>query len=406
VTVSTLADAPVARWVSMLAPARQLAEVLAGTQFVPTAMRGDPDAIAAAILYGDELGIDPMQSLASIHVVEGRPQPSSELTRALILRAGHNLAVHEMTGTRVRVSGLRHGRPESERVVVEWTLDMARAAGLAGRQNWRNYPRAMLLARAFSDLARVLFPDVIKGLGYVVENEDTASDLEAWGAGAPGPAVEAPQAPRKALQRARRPKMASAAEPAPEPAPKPEPVPEPPVAPPTESGRSDRPLSVADHSSGDVYTTEGPPSAPPPPPPPTGVAAPEGDAPPFVDLMEPVRHADEIPVADGGETPQHLPPEPPMPGHVPRISAGPLKAVHTALTKELGTAATDQERHKMLAAVTGRPIESSKDLTRAEGYDVLSFLARVGSGQASYEMDPESGVFTVHDDKLEPPEES
>ena len=45
------------RWVGMLAPARQLAEVLADTEFVPRAMRGKPDVVCAAIMYGDELGL-------------------------------------------------------------------------------------------------------------------------------------------------------------------------------------------------------------------------------------------------------------------------------------------------------------------------------------------------------------
>lgn len=188
-----------ARWVSVLAPARQLAEVIAQTEFVPKAMRGKPDVVTAAIMYGDELGLGPMQALAGMDVVEGKPRPSAELARALILRDGHTLTVHEATGTRVRVSGLRAGRPEAERVVIDWTLDMARAAGLVNKANWRSYPRAMLMARATGDLARVLFPDVIKGLGYLRESADDATVLNGWA----GPETEAaPVAPPvKAIQR-------------------------------------------------------------------------------------------------------------------------------------------------------------------------------------------------------------
>jgi hypothetical protein len=203
------------RWVSVLGPARQLAEVIAGTDFVPKAMRGNADMVTAAIMYGDELGLGPMQSLAGLDVVEGKPRPSAELARALILREGHTLTVHDATGTRVRVSGLRAGRPETERVTIEWTLDMARAAGLVSKSNWRAYPRAMLMARATGDLARILFPDVIKGLGHLAETEADAADLEGWA----GPETSAPMAPPRppAIQRKARPRPVESA-PLPEPA--------------------------------------------------------------------------------------------------------------------------------------------------------------------------------------------
>jgi hypothetical protein len=184
-------DNAVTRWVSILAPAAQLADRIAGTDFVPAAMRGKPEMVTAAIMYGDEIGVGPMQALASIHVVEGRPAPSSELMRALIFRAGHVMQIDYLSGERCRMWGRRSG--QTEKTSIEWTIEMARAAGLTDKAVWRRYPRALLLARCSSELARVLFPDVIKGLGHLTDDETTVEDFDQWAAAVPAE----PEPPRK-----------------------------------------------------------------------------------------------------------------------------------------------------------------------------------------------------------------
>lgn len=179
-------------WVALLAPTAQLAERLADTEFVPTALRKRPAAITAAILYGYEIGIGPMQALRSIDIVQGRPTPSAELLRAMIYKAGHEMWVVEATGTRVTVGGRRAG--SAREITVTWTSEMARAAGLNGKDTWRKFPRQMLFARATSELARVLFPDAIRGLG----NLDDTADV---------PVVDMPDEPAatgKTVRRARR----------------------------------------------------------------------------------------------------------------------------------------------------------------------------------------------------------
>lgn len=170
-------SSPLPEWVALLAPAAELAERLADTEFVPTALRRRPAAITAAILYGYEIGVGPMQALRSIDVVQGRPTPSAELLRAMILAAGHELWVVEASATRVTVGGRRVGA--SREHTVTWTSEMARAAGLNGKDTWRKFPRQMLMARATSELARSIFPDAIRGLGSLDDVADVpAVDLD------------------------------------------------------------------------------------------------------------------------------------------------------------------------------------------------------------------------------------
>lgn len=143
------------------------AQRIANTPFVPTAFRGKPESVFAAVLYGEELGLGPMQSLNSIHVIEGKPSMSPELMRGLVARAGHRIDVKESSGDKVTLWGKR--ADTGSEATVSWSMKDAQLAGLAGRGAWKTYPRAMLLARATSELCRMLFADVVAGLSYTPE---------------------------------------------------------------------------------------------------------------------------------------------------------------------------------------------------------------------------------------------
>ena len=152
----------------------RLAQRIAHTPFVPAALRGKPEAVLAAVLFGAELGLGPMQSLAQIHVIDGRPAAAPEMMRALIARAGHRIDVLESVDDRVTLAGRRADTGAEAKVT--WTWADAQRAKLTGKSNWATYPRAMLLARATGELARMLFPDVIAGLSYTPEEVSSMDD--------------------------------------------------------------------------------------------------------------------------------------------------------------------------------------------------------------------------------------
>lgn len=117
-----------------------------------------------------------MQSLNSIHVIEGKPSMSPELMRALVARAGHRIDVKEASADKVTLWGKRCDN-ESE-ATVTWTMEDAKMAGLAGRGAWKTYPRAMLLARATSELCRMVFADVVAGLSYTDEEVSSVAGVD------------------------------------------------------------------------------------------------------------------------------------------------------------------------------------------------------------------------------------
>src|SRR6478736_7706771 len=70
---ATAATVSLMEWAQELGAAHQLGTALCSTEFVPASFRGKPEAAAAAILAGKSLGLDPMNALANIFVVSGRP---------------------------------------------------------------------------------------------------------------------------------------------------------------------------------------------------------------------------------------------------------------------------------------------------------------------------------------------
>jgi hypothetical protein len=150
----------------MLEPARALAADVCESDFVPKDMRGNPPKVLAAIMYGREIGLEPMNALESITIVQGRPVLAAAAMRALIVAAGHQIRVVSSTDQRCLIRGRRAEDRSDPEAWQEFgfTVQEANRAGLTGKDNWRKYPSDMLLARATSRLAKAVFPDAIRGL--------------------------------------------------------------------------------------------------------------------------------------------------------------------------------------------------------------------------------------------------
>jgi hypothetical protein len=177
--------------VRQLAILKRAAEIMAETtnELVPGPLRGKPGAIMTAILLARDLGLvgtstDPLRGLAvaltQIHVIEGKPSLSAQLIRGLILRGGHKIDYVQMDTEACILVGTRRDGATLE---VRWTMADAERADLSTVQertgktkdNWRKYPRSMLLARATTELARALFADVVLWAGY--EPSELGGDL-------------------------------------------------------------------------------------------------------------------------------------------------------------------------------------------------------------------------------------
>lgn len=154
-------------WAEGLFAAKQMGDALCQTSFVPQHFAGRPEEAAAAIMSGDELGFTPMQSLQSLYVVSGKPALYARAMVALVLSAGHQVWTESETDAEVVVCGRRAGSERTEKVA--WSIERAHKAGYTKNKKYDTDPRAMLYARASSDVARRIAPDVLAGVAYTVE---------------------------------------------------------------------------------------------------------------------------------------------------------------------------------------------------------------------------------------------
>lgn len=188
-TLPTLGDegtALIERTLEQMSGAHQLAKALANTAFVPYQWRGKPDDVAAAILYGAAIGLDPMSALRGLYVVNGNPGMYARQMVALVMSKGHTVRTVEVSDTSATVSGRRRGSDDVE--TVTWTIERAKQAGyvptvdpktgkwatnergkVIGNEKYLTDPRSMLYARASGDVCRRIAPDALAGLDYSVE---------------------------------------------------------------------------------------------------------------------------------------------------------------------------------------------------------------------------------------------
>lgn len=147
-----------------ISEAMHLAQVLVASRLLPRAV-GTPEAAFAIIATGRELGLTAMQSLRSIHVIEGKPTLSADLVAALVkIRSDvcEWFRLVDSTDQRAVYQTKRRGEPEP--TTMAFTMADAQRAGVTGKDNWRKYPAAMLRARCITALARAVYPDLAMGI--------------------------------------------------------------------------------------------------------------------------------------------------------------------------------------------------------------------------------------------------
>jgi 5'-3' exonuclease len=182
--VEVLAPAP-AEWNKHLEP-RSMGEAVKLAKYMFESRLfsayGTPQAVLSTLIAGRELGLQSMAALRAIHVIDGKPCLSADLIRALVMRSGkaEYFRCTERTAEKATFVTKRGDDPEFELTVTIEEMRRAWPKDQAGwdKSGWGKNPADMLVARAGSKLARLVYPDVVHGI-YTPEEMQEGREVAA-----------------------------------------------------------------------------------------------------------------------------------------------------------------------------------------------------------------------------------
>lgn len=157
-----------------------------------------PEKAVAIMLKGRELGIPTMEAFTRLYVVNGVVTMAAELMLVLIFKRLPGSKI-KYKHRNTKLCEIVASRPDGQTETFSYSIEDARAAGLAHKDNWKAHPRAMLRSRCISEMTRSLFPDAVSGVSYTPEEmgakveidlDDQVESVETEIIEADGPPVE------------------------------------------------------------------------------------------------------------------------------------------------------------------------------------------------------------------------
>jgi hypothetical protein len=120
------------------------------------------------VMAGAELGLPPFASMTGIHIIQGNPVIGANVVATLVKndpRYDYQIktATNELCELTWYESVSVGGQYDREVGTSDFTIEEAKSAGLASKDNWKKYPSDMLFARAISRGARRFAPGIFGG---------------------------------------------------------------------------------------------------------------------------------------------------------------------------------------------------------------------------------------------------
>ena len=123
------------------------------------------DQVMAIMAVAQAENKHPATVVQEYDIIQGRPALKSQAILARFQLAGGKDEYNTYTDEKEEMT-FSHGAGGT--LTLSWTMKQAHDIGLAKKDNWKNYPRAMLAARVISEGVRRVYPACILG-HYAVE---------------------------------------------------------------------------------------------------------------------------------------------------------------------------------------------------------------------------------------------
>lgn len=128
------------------------------------------EQVMAVMLVAQAENKHPASVVQEYDIIQGRPALKSQAILARFQLSGGSVQWDEVSPKKV-VGTFKH--PQGGSLTVEWTIEMARQAGIYREgSGWSKYPEDMLRARVISRAVRSIYPACILGHYAVEEVQD------------------------------------------------------------------------------------------------------------------------------------------------------------------------------------------------------------------------------------------
>lgn len=128
-----------------------------------------PEQALALMLVAQAEGQHPATVTQDYDIIQGRAARKTHSVLARFQQMGGTVEWHELSE---KVADATFSHKSGGKLRMAWTWEQAKTAGLTGKDNWKNYPRAMLRARCIAEGVRAVYPAALGGMMVSEEAQD------------------------------------------------------------------------------------------------------------------------------------------------------------------------------------------------------------------------------------------